>query len=213
MTATTVEASRPLAALFVQAGGHYFGLDGVDPWDEARDARAYSGPHPVVAHPPCTRWCQLAYIVQKRYGHKVGDDGGTFASALAAVRRWGGVLEHPAFSYAWPAFALPRPPRQGWQQTMCGGWVCQVSQSAYGHRARKRTWLYYVGNNPPPSLNWDEPEPTAQVSWCKNHGDSPLPRLSKKEASRTPLAFRDALLSIARSHVTDDDLESTGKQA
>lgn len=99
----SVEARKPLAALFVQAGGHYFGLDGVDLWDEARDARTYKGPHPVVAHPPCTRWCQLAYIVQKRYGHKVGDDGGTFAAALAAVRRWGGVLEHPAFSYAWPA--------------------------------------------------------------------------------------------------------------
>jgi hypothetical protein len=200
-----VEGNRPLAALFVQTGGHYFGLDGVDPWDEARDARTYNGPHPVVAHPPCTRWCQLAYIVQKRYGHKVGDDGGAFAAALEAVRRWGGVLEHPAFSYAWPAFGLPKPPRTGWQRTTCGGWVCQVSQSAYGHRARKRTWLYYVGSNPPPSLNWDEPAPTAQVSFCKNHGDSPLPRLSKKEASRTPIAFRDALLSIARSHRTDEE--------
>ena len=28
-----------VAALYVQAGGCYFELDGVDPWDEARDAR------------------------------------------------------------------------------------------------------------------------------------------------------------------------------
>ena len=188
-----------IAALFVQTGGHYFGLEGVDPWDVTRDARTYTGPHRVVAHPPCTRWCQLAYVVQKRRGLKVGDDDGAFASALASVRRWGGVLEHPAFSYAWPAFGLPRPPRAGWQATACGGWVAQVSQSAYGHRARKRTWLYYVGSNPPPALNWSEPEPTAQVSWCKNHGNSPLPRLGKKEASRTPPAFRDMLLSIART--------------
>lgn len=191
-----------IAALYVQRGGHYYGLDGVEPWDELRDARTYNGPHPVIAHPPCTRWCQLAYIVQKRYGYRVGDDGGCFEAALAAVRRWGGVLEHPAFSYAWPAFALPKPPRAGWQQTMCGGWVAQVSQSAYGHRARKRTWLYYVGKNPPPELNWIEPAPTAQVSFCKNHGNSPLPRLGKKEASQTPLPFRDALLSIAREAVT-----------
>lgn len=34
------------AALYVQRGGAYFGLDGVDPWDEARDARTYAGPHP-----------------------------------------------------------------------------------------------------------------------------------------------------------------------
>lgn len=194
-----------VAALFVQTGGHYFGLDGVEPWDEVRDARTYSGPHPVVAHPPCTRWCQLAYIVQKRYGHKVGDDGGCFASALASVRRWGGVLEHPAFSYAWPAFGLPKPPRAGWQRTTCGAWVAQVSQSAYGHRARKRTWLYYVGEQPI-DMHWSEPAPTAQVSFCKNHGDSPLPRLSKKEASRTPIAFRDALLSLARGSRSAQEL-------
>ncbi len=188
-----------IAALFVQTNGSYFGLEGVDPWDESRDARKYEGPHPVVAHPPCSRWCQLAYINQKRYGHKVGDDGGCFAAALAAVRRWGGILEHPAFSYAWPAFALARPPRAGWSRLICGGWVAQVSQGAYGHRARKLTWLYYFGHQAPPPLKWEVPEPTAQVSFCKNHGNSPLPRLSKKEAAKTPPAFRDLLVSIGRS--------------
>ncbi len=46
----------PIAALYVQAGGSYYGIDGVDPWDEGRDARTYAGPHPVVSHPPCQRW-------------------------------------------------------------------------------------------------------------------------------------------------------------
>lgn len=191
-----------IAALYVQTHGHYFKLPGIDPWDELRDARNYVGPHPVVAHPPCSRWCQLAYINQKRYGHKVGDDGGCFESALAAVRRWGGVLEHPARTYAWVRFNLPAPLRGGWQRTIEGAWVCEVSQRAYGHRARKLTWLYYVGEQPPPSLNWERPEPTAQVSFCKNHGNSPLPRLSKKEASRTPVEFRDLLISLARGALT-----------
>lgn len=185
-----------IAALYVETGGAYFGIEGVDPWDEPRDARNYRGPHRVVAHPPCSRWCQLAYINQKRYGHKVGDDGGMFEHALASVRTYGGVLEHPAFSYAWPAFELPRPPRAGWQATSCGGWVAQVSQGAYGHRARKLTWLYYVGEAPP-SLDWSVPEPTAQVSWCKNHGNSSLPRMSKAKAAKTPIAFRDLLLRLA----------------
>lgn len=188
-----------IAALFVQTNGHYFGIEGVDPWDEARDARKYHGPHPVVAHPPCSRWCQLAYIIQKRYGYRVGDDDGAFISALMSVKTYGGVLEHPAFSYAWPAFGLSRPPKIGWARSIDGGWVCQVSQGAYGHRARKLTWLYYVGDSPPPAVLWEVPEPTAQVSFCANHGDSPLPRLSRKEASRTPPAFRDLLLSIAAS--------------
>jgi hypothetical protein len=45
-----------VAALYVTKGGCYFGLEGVDPWDEARDARTYAGPWPVIAHPPCQRW-------------------------------------------------------------------------------------------------------------------------------------------------------------
>jgi hypothetical protein len=41
-----------VAALFVETNGAYYGLPGVDPWDESRDARLYDGPFPVVAHPP-----------------------------------------------------------------------------------------------------------------------------------------------------------------
>jgi hypothetical protein len=188
-----------IAALYVQTGGVYWDLPGVDAWDEARDARRYAGPWPVVAHSPCSRWCQLAYINQKRYGHRVGDDGGCFANALACVRSYGGVLEHPANSYAWPAFNLQRPLRGSWQRTLDDAWVTEVSQCAYGHRARKRTWLYAVTPIAPPALDWSEPEPTAQVSFCKNHGNSPLPRLSKKAAAATPIPFRDLLISIARS--------------
>jgi hypothetical protein len=188
-----------IAALYVYRDGAYADLPGIDLWDEQRDARKYDGPSPVVAHPPCTRWCQLAFIVQKRYGHKVGDDGGCFAHALDSVRRFGGVLEHPARSYAWPAFGLTKPPRRGWARCLDGGWVCEVSQAAYGHRARKLTWLYYVGEAPPPPLDWSRPEPTAQVSFCANHGDSPLPRISKRAASDTPRDFRDVLLRMARN--------------
>lgn len=188
-----------VAALFVDHQGTYADVPWVDLWDEERDARRYPGELPVVAHPPCSRWCQLAHVNQKRYGHKVGDDGGCFASALASVRRWGGVLEHPAFSYAWPAFGLTRPLRGGWQRSIDGGWVAQVSQRAYGHRARKMTWLYYIGKRPPLETSWTCPEPEAQVSFCKNHGNSPLPRLSKRAAAATPEQFRDLLLSLARN--------------
>lgn len=187
-----------LAALFVERSGHYSTVPGIDLWDEARDARGYTGPHRVVAHPPCSRWCQLAYINQKRYGHKVGDDGGCFASALASVLQWGGVLEHPARSYAWKAFGLAKPSKGGGWLQDSGGWVCEVAQRAYGHRARKLTWLFYVGPKPP-ELDWTVPAPTAQVSFCKNHGNSPLPRLSKKEAAATPPAFAQVLMGLAHA--------------
>lgn len=83
--------SRTVAALYVASRGCYYGLDDVEPWGlPDRDAREYAGPHPVVAHPPCTRWCRLAGLVEARWGYKRGDDGGCFAAALASVRRWGG---------------------------------------------------------------------------------------------------------------------------
>ncbi len=188
--------ARTVAALFIEAAGAYSGLPDVDPWDATRDARGYPGPHPVVAHPPCSAWCQLAPVNAARYGSHVYDDGGCFESALASVRRWGGVLEHPAETRAWPAFDLPRPPPAGWQRVMGGGWVCSVSQRAYGHPARKQTWLYAVVEQPP-ALDWSRPAPVACVSYMKNHRSPDLPRLTKKQAKATPVPFRDLLLSIA----------------
>lgn len=187
-----------VAALFVDPRGGYAGLSDVETWDEARDARLYPGPWPVVAHPPCARWCQLAHIVQKRYGYKVGDDEGCFETALAAVKQWGGVLEHPASSLAWTAFDLPNPRPSGWTRGICGGWVCEVEQGHYGHPARKKTWLYAFRAQYLPAFRWGPSVAGASVSFCKNHGGSG-PRISKKAASATPPAFRDLLLDTARS--------------
>jgi hypothetical protein len=193
-----------IAALFVQRNGSYYGLPDVDPWDEARDARLYPGPYAVVAHPPCSRWCRLAGLVEARWGHKRGDDGGCFASALDSVRRWGGVLEHPAYSDAWAAFDLPRPSRSGgWQRGTCGGWSCHVEQGRYGHPAKKATWLYAFGVELAP-LRWGfvaDQRSGALVSWCGNHTDAfdTRPRVGKAVASKTPDAFRDELLRMARS--------------
>lgn len=189
-----------IAALYVQTNGHYYGLPDVDPWDEARDARQYRGPWPVVAHPPCTRWCALAHAVQGRYPHlRVGEDGGCFAAALSCVRRYVGVLEHPAHTKAWGAHDMTKPQAAGgWQRANCGGWVCQVSQGHYGHRAAKATWLYVYGTDDLPELLWGKAECSAVVGFCTNRGNSPKPRLSKREASATPPAFRQILIDIAR---------------
>ncbi|MCB0252098.1 MAG: hypothetical protein KDI55_00030 [Anaerolineae bacterium] len=191
-----------IAALYVETNGCYFGLDGVEPWDEARDARKYAGPWPVVAHPPCDRWCQMAAVNQARYGHRIGDDGGCFESALRAVRAFGGVLEHPALTRAWPAFGLPRPAYGGWTRTFCGGWVAHIDQRVYGHKATKGTWLYAVTDDPP-SLRWERGDPPqAWISTDRPRAELAamgISQLSKREAKATPLEFRDVLLSIART--------------
>jgi hypothetical protein len=204
-----------IAALYVAKNGAYFGLPDVDPWDETRDARRYAGPWPVVAHPPCERygryWSGGPSAKVKRVK---GDDGGCFAAALAAVRRWGGVIEHPEASWAWPMFGLNDPPWAGgwvvadWE----GGWTCCVSQAHYGHAARKMTWLYAHGVDLP-ELRWG-PAP-----WARRMEDSarsaddgrriraeragvgwPPPRgVARAARAATPIPFRDLLIGMART--------------
>jgi len=189
---------RTVAALFVDPRGIYPTLTDVDPWDEARDARLYVGPHPVVAHPPCGRWVMpLAKVNETRYGHKVGDDGGCFAAALDSVRRWGGVLEHPSTTTAFRHYGIDKPRGRQWQRTSCGGHVCVVAQSAYGHPAHKLTWLYAYGIDPIP-LDWGDGVVTATVSWLPNTKIKRA-RISKRAASATPLAFAKVLLRMART--------------
>lgn len=196
-----------IAALFVAPRGVYYGLPDVDPWDEQRDARNYAGPWSVVAHPPCNVWCGYTGLNWSRYGgehNRPGNDAGCFASALASVRQWGGVLEHPAYSRAWPVFGLTRPSRHGgWTPTDCGGWVCHVEQAHYGHRARKATWLYAAGGLPLVQLRWG---PAKAEAWCtpgttieNARGRTDVVPMPKRERQATPAPFRDLLLAIAAS--------------
>jgi hypothetical protein len=200
-----------VAALYVQTGGCYFGIPDVDPWDEPRDARLYAGPWPVVAHPPCERWGRYWSGGPSHGGKKLGDDKGCFGRALAAVRAFGGVLEHPEASHAFRHFGLAIPMwRKGWEPALDGiGYVCCVAQGNYGHRARKLTWLYAsVRREVLPSLDWSIPAPRERLD-CGLHtaeerrAASPerrrLSRLTKGERIGTPPAFRDVLLTIARN--------------
>lgn len=197
-----------VAALFVQPDGCYSDLPFVDPWDEVRDARTYQGPHPVVAHPPCARWSRLAGFCEARHGLKVGDDGGCFAAALKAVRTYGGVLEHPAFTKAWAAHGLgrPRTKHEGWQRDLFGGWSCYVEQGRYGHPVKKATWLYAYGMEQPIELRWGY-TPDAKGELATNQDerggmDKWRDATGHKVANATPIEFRDTLLAIARQVAT-----------
>lgn len=193
-----------VAALYVDPKGPYPGLRRVECWDEGRDARRYRGPHPVVAHPPCQRWGNLARVNFERYGgahNRPGNDGGCFRKALVAVRQFGGVLEHPAGSHAWAAHGLlPPAPGGGWQLArLTEGcplveWVCEVWQSAYEHPARKKTWLVLCSATEPFELRWAQREGTHQIGWF----DRNKPVLGKRAAALTPLPFARTLVRLAR---------------
>lgn len=202
-----------IAALYVESDGPYFNLPGVDPWDEARDARAYNGPYPVVAHPPCQRWGRFWHgSTAKPHQFKMGDDGGCFEAALASIRLHGGVLEHPADSHAWKIFGLNKPPRSGgWVEDGCGGWTCCVYQGHYGHFAGKATWLiaYGIPKDKLPELRWGKTEQRIHPVALEKHGYEKARRIGMmamvggKNKTRirneTPPEFRDLLISIARS--------------
>lgn len=196
---------RTVAALYVSPSGPYPSMPDVECWDEKRNALLYDGPHPVVAHPPCARWCRLAKFVEKTYGHSVGDDGGTFAAALASVRKWGGVLGHPAFSLAWRAHGLIDPsPRGGWQKTFDGEWVCSLAQSAYGHVATKGTWLLACGVTPP-KTDWRRPKGEFSIGSYTRRKDGTVDRKDARRVREKSLAihstvtFAEYLVSMARS--------------
>jgi hypothetical protein len=110
-----------------------------DVYDAARDVRKWPGGCPIVAHPPCRAWGQLRHFAQPLPGEKE-----LALWAVTQVRRWGGLLEHPARSTLWPTAGLPEPgARDAW-----GGWTLFVDQFWWGHRARKRTRWYVVGCAP-----------------------------------------------------------------
>ncbi len=199
-----------IAALFVETDGCYFGLDNVDPWDLLRDARTYAGPHPVVAHPPCQRWGRFWHgSTRKPHQFKLGEDDGCFAAALAAVRKWGGVIEHPCDSHAWRHFGLTPPKRhKGWQPAGDGGWTCYVEQGHYGHMSRKPTWLYAYGVALP-ALDWSRGAQRLHPTALARYGYEKARRIGMtamvggknktKIRNATPHEFRDLLLSIAQT--------------
>ena len=197
-----------IAALYVATNGVYCGLPDVDPWDKKRDARKYEGSHPVIAHPPCARWGRYfggAPLTWPRL--KLGDDDGCFAAALEAIRKFGGVLEHPEASHAWKWFGLNKPPKSGgWVNAdFNGGWTCCVEQGHYGHRARKATWLLAYGFSPPP-LIWGKCEGKLKLEDGFHTAEERrrrvktgvCQRLSHKERAATPVPFRDLLLDMIR---------------
>lgn len=209
--------TKQISALYVQAGGCYFGLDSVDPWDEHRDARMYGGPHPIIAHPPCQRWGKMwkgqPGNIKRGKVERKGDDGGCFKSALFDARAYGGLLEHPWGSHAWAHFGLSKPPRSGgWIRADEYGWTCCVEQGQYGHYCPKPTLLYAVGVDPLPELRWgvtkvkDEDFPAWAVekhgiAYCRKAGLMAFKGGGKDSSARiaTPIEFRDLLISMARS--------------
>lgn len=201
-------ATPTVAILYCDERGPYPKLSGVDCWGITRDARLYDGPWPVVAHPPCAHYSKLRHLAET-------DDADCAIRAAEQVRRFGGVLEHPAGSHLFDRMTPGYLPWPGDLPDPWGGVTIEVQQCEFGHVARKRTWLYLVGV--PSSAIERAPFPgRAPTHWCSGFrsstGRSPehyakngcavppgIKVCSAQQRRRTPPLFAEYLVRLARS--------------
>lgn len=189
-----------VAALYVDPRGPYPKLEGVECWDEKRDARAYYGPHPVVAHPPCGAYSKVRHLNLRA----PGDCG---VRAVEQVQRFGGVLEQPAGSLLWKRCGLPSPNIEPGLD-----FSIEVTQVSWGHVARKLTWLYCVGV-PLEAVTATLRMGGTPTHWCSGR-TKPRSRANRKgggavppgikvcsaeQRRRTPVQFAEWLVALART--------------
>jgi hypothetical protein len=185
---------RTVAALYVDRLGPYPKLEGVDCWDESRDARLYDGPHPVVAHPPCGPWGAFAHLCRDQ-------DPGCALRAVEQVRLLGGVLEHPKGSRLWRRLHLPEPSGLPDQYR---GHTVEVNQCAWGHVCSKPTWLYFTRISARTVFETIRTggTPIRDMTGYRGRNSTrrrALPEASQEQRRRTPPLFAEWLVSLARS--------------
>ena len=179
-----------VAVLFARQDSIYKTLPDCDVWDIERDARNWPGGCPVVAHPPCRAWGKLRQFANPR-----ADEPALAPWAVDQVRRFGGVLEHPAESLLWAHCGLPTPGRA---PDDFRGWTAEVRQCDWGHKAEKLTWLYIVGCHPDELPDMPERgEPTGVIKPQRG-----VPRtlkiVTKAEREHTPPRLAAWLVELAR---------------
>ena len=180
-----------VAVLFARADSHYKKLSDVEVYDMERDARTYDGPWSVVAHPPCRAWASLRNHAKPR-----PDERNLGRLAVALVREFGGVLEHPQRSTLWDAQRLPEVGRRD----EFGGFTLVIDQNWWGHRAQKRTRLYVVGCEPSdiPDMPLRLGEATHTVGlWSGRDKATCRPSIAKHEYEHTPPDLARWLVDLA----------------
>ena len=182
-----------VAVLFARSDSHYKTLHDVDVYDMERDARTYDGPYPVVAHPPCRAWASLRNHAKPR-----PDERNLGRLAVALVREFGGVLEHPNKTTLWEAQSLP----DVGEKDQYGGFTLVIDQNWWGHKAQKRTKLYVVGCEPLeiPAMPLRLGQATHTVGlWSGRNRATCRPSIPKREYEQTPIELAKWLVELAKN--------------
>ena len=172
-------AMSKVAVLFARVDSIYKTFPDCDVYDINRNALTWPGGYPVVAHPPCRTCGKL-----RQFSKAPASEHELAVWATEQVKCWGGVLEHPEGSKLWSYLGLPPP--------------LIVDQFHWGHKARKRTWLYIVGVDPGTlDVPFRSGEPTHTIG--SSLRISGKPDLPKRERDVTPIAFAQWLVELAKS--------------
>lgn len=175
---------KRVAVLCAMKGSVYHQMEGVEVYDDERNALSFGGGMPVVAHPPCRLFGRLSWM------SRAADPDAEIALGIwtaSQVRRWGGILEHPRHSRLWEMAGLPKP---GQATRAENGWTLAVPQYWFGHRAPKETWLYIQGVR-----SFDLPRTEFRLlapDWVE------VENMCKREREATPLALAEWLVAVAR---------------
>lgn len=187
-----------ISVLFATKNSVYKTIPGLDVWDEDRNALNWPGKNRGIFHPPCRKWSRWL----RHFSTAPESEKHLAIWAVHQVRKWGGVLEHPACSTLFDHMTLPRPGRRDeYGLTIC------VEQFWFGHKCRKASWLYICGveSIPPIPLvlgeapvQWD-PKPNQKAK----HPD--MQRLSNHDRQATPLAFAYWLIDLCNQTVMNGE--------
>ena len=124
------------AALFVRGDSAYKKRALWDCYDISRDALSFCADLPVVCHPPCRSWGNLAHMANPREGEKE-----LALWSIDKVREVGGILEHPKGSKLFPKYL----PDNDQFPDEFDGFTVLIDQYDFGHVAHKETKLYFCG--------------------------------------------------------------------
>jgi hypothetical protein len=177
-----------ISVLFAARDSVYKTIPGLDVWDEDRDALNWPGGNPGIFHPPCRLWSKwmrhfsTADPSEMRYG----------LWSVEQIRRWGGVLEHPACSLLWEEAKLPKPGTGDKH-----GLSIALYQQWFGHKAQKATWLYICGAKNLPQIPFVLGQPECHYSAVRTVRHPDMQRLSHRQRQGTPIEFAKWLVELA----------------
>lgn len=172
--------------LFTQQKSNYYNLQGFDCYDQVRNAFTCDSSLPGIYHPPCRRFSRLRGLSTAPQNERIFGYW-----SIGRVRKYGGIVEHPADSLLWKQCKVGTPSSpDSW-----GGYLISVNLSWFGYPAQKRTGLYIVGvpykDLPALPLSFD-----AITRIVSSSRSSKLKEVSKSKRSMTPVKLCYWLRSV-----------------